>query len=148
MKIQVRDVVSYLGQDYVVEGIATWTLNGHTYPLVRAVDGETVLWIEPLRDDTDDRLLVMREVKDLAMAIPPPQTISYNNLTYVPRLAGSAMVQVTGNVPGRTPGTHQIWRYRAAGDLFLQIEEGAPGRVLALAGESVHKGMIDILPGK
>jgi len=147
MKIQVRDVVSYLGQDYVVEGVATWTINGQKYPLARAVDGDKVLWIEPLLHDTDDRLLVLREVHDLAMAVPPPQTISYQELTYVQRLAGPASVQLTGTVPGRSPGSHQLWRYRAAGDRFLQIEEEA-GRTRALVGESVHKGMIDILPGK
>src|SRR5260370_441959 len=47
MKIQVRDVVSYLGQDYVVEGVATWIVGGKTHPLARAVDGDTVLWVEP-----------------------------------------------------------------------------------------------------
>ena len=147
MKIQVRDIVSYLGQDYVVEGVATWTINGRQYPLARAVDGDAVLWIEPLHDDSEDRLLVLREVRDLAMAAPPPQAISYQNLTYVQRLAGPATVQIAGVVPGRSPGTHQVWRYRAAGDRYLQIEEDA-GRTRALVGESVHKGMIDILPGK
>ncbi|HEX3697077.1 MAG TPA: DUF4178 domain-containing protein [Polyangia bacterium] len=147
MKIQVRDVVSYLGQDFVVEGVATWALNGHNYQLARAVDGDAVLWIEPVRDDGDDRLLILREVRDLAMSVPPPQTISYQNLTYVQRLTGLGQVQITGNLPGHSPGSHQLWRYRAAGDRYLQIEEDG-GRTRALVGESVHKGMIDILPGK
>ena len=147
MKIQVRDVVSYLGQDYIVEGVATWTVGGKTYPLARAVDGDAVLWIEPVLDDADDRLLVLREVKDLVMAVPPPQSISYQNLTYVQRWGGPATLQIAGTVPNHTPGPHQVWRYRAAGDRILQIgDEG--GRVQTLAGESVHQGMIDILPGK
>jgi Domain of unknown function (DUF4178) len=147
MKIQVRDVVSYMGQDYVVEGVASWTVGGKTHPLARAVDGETVLWVEPLLDDTDDRLLVLREVKDLVMAVPPPQSISYQNLTYVQRWGGPATLQIAGSVPNRTPGPHQLWRYRAAGDRILQFDEEA-GRVHTLAGESVHQGMIDILPGR
>ncbi|HVR64206.1 MAG TPA: DUF4178 domain-containing protein [Polyangia bacterium] len=147
MKIQVRDVVSYLGQDYIVEGVATWMLGGKAHPLARAVDGEAVLWIEPALDDADDRLLVLREVKDLVMAVPPPHSISYQNLTYVQRWGGPAALQIAGSVPQRTPGAHQVWRYRAAGDRILQIEEEG-GRVHALAGESVHQGMIDILPGR
>ncbi|HET6280041.1 MAG TPA: DUF4178 domain-containing protein [Polyangia bacterium] len=147
MKIQVRDVVSYLGRDYIVEGVVTSQLNGRTYPLARAVDGDAVLWIEPLRDDMDDRLLVLREVRDLEMSVPPPESINYNGLTYVQRLYGRATTQVMGVVPGRAPGSYQVWRYRAAGDLYIQIEEGG-GRVFMLAGESVAKGMIDILPGK
>jgi hypothetical protein len=147
MKIQVRDVVSYLGQDYIVEGVMTWTINGRQHPLARAVDGDTVLWIEPVLDDMDDRLLMLHEINDLAMAVPPPQTINYQNLTYLLRLSGPATVQIAGSVPGRSPGSHQLWRYRAAGDRFLQIEEDG-GHTHALGGESVHKGMIDILPGK
>lgn len=147
MKIQVRDVVSYLGQDYVVEGVATWVVGGKSYPLARAVDGDTILWIEPPLDDADDRLLVLREIKDLVMAVPPPAAISYQNMTYLQRWGGPATLQVAGTVPNRSPGHHQIWRYRAAGDRVLQIEDEG-GRVQALAGESVHQGMIDILPGK
>jgi hypothetical protein len=50
-------------------------------------------------------------------------------------------------VPERTSGSVMLWRYRAAGDLYLHFEEGA-GRVAMLAGESVHPGMIEVLPGR
>jgi len=50
-------------------------------------------------------------------------------------------------VSGRTESAVDVWRYRAAGDLYLQIEHGTSGQVV-LYGESVHKGMIDVLPGK
>ena len=147
MKLQVRDVVSYAGRDYIVEGVATYQMGGKTTQLARAVDGDVVIWIEPAREETDDRLLVLREIRDLEMSVPPPESISYHELTYVRRLAGRATIEVSGQIPERSAGTAQVWRYRAAGDLFLQIEEGA-GRVSMLAGESVHRGMIDVLPGR
>jgi len=65
----------------------------------------------------------------------------------VQRLSGRATVEIAGRVPERTAGSVDVWRYRAAGDLFIQIEEGG-GRVFMLAGESVHRGMIDVLPGR
>ena len=147
MKLQVRDVVSYAGKDYIVEGLVTYQMGGKTSQLARAADGGVVLWIEPPRDETEDRLLILREIRDLEMSVPPPESISYHELTYVRRVAGRATLEVTGQVPERTTGNAQVWRYRAAGDLFLQIEEGA-GRVSMLAGESVHRGMIDVLPGR
>src|SRR5215831_15367663 len=129
MKIQVRDVVSYAGRDYIVEGVLTYQHGGKSSSqLARAVDGDLVLWIEPLREEADDRLLVLREIRDLEMSVPPPESISYHDLTYVRRLVGRATVEVAGQVPDRAGGSVQLWRYRAAGDLFLQIEEGA-GRV-------------------
>jgi hypothetical protein len=147
MKIQVRDVVSFFGRDYLVEGVVSYLVNGKRMQLARAVDGDAVLWVEPLRNDIDDRLLVFKEVRDLEMAIPPPASIFYNNATYLQRLTGKATVEVTGSVPERTAGTSQLWRYAAAGDLALHIESGSTGTWMA-AGESVHRGMIDILPGK
>jgi len=147
MRINPKDVISFAGRDYIVEGTATYHLGGKTFVLARAVDGEVVFWIEALRDEADDRLLVLREIRDLEIAVPPPESISYHELMYVQRLSGRASIEIAGRVPERASGSADVWRYRAAGDLFLQIEEGG-GRVFMLAGESVHRGMIDVLPGK
>ena len=147
MKIHVRDVVSFFGRDYLVEGVIGYQVNGKRFQLARAVDGEAVLWVEPLRDDADDRLMVFKEVRDLEMSIPPPASILYGNGTYLQRLTGKATLDVAGTVPERSAGVAQLWRYHAAGDLALHIESGASG-VWTAAGESVHRGMIDILPGK
>ena len=146
-KLKPRDIVSHLGRDYVVEGVLTYKLGGKTYLLARAVDGDVVLWIEPLMDDMDDRILILTEVRDLDIATPPPQSISYRGSAFVPRLSGQASVEIAGQVPGQSAGTREVWRYRAAGDVFLQIEARGDATVV-LHGESVHKGMIDVLPGK
>ena len=147
MKIHVRDVVSFFGRDYLVEGVIGYQVNGKRFQLARAVDGDAVIWVEPLHDDADDRLMVFKEVRDLEMAIPPPASILYGQSTYLQRLAGKATLEVTGAVPDRSAGTAQVWRYHAAGDMMLHIESG-PGGTWTAAGESVHRGMIDILPGK
>ena len=146
MKLRLRDILSYQGKDYVVEGLLTYRLDTRVYRMTRVVDGATVRWVEPPIDDADDRLLLLDEVTDLDLATPPPATISYHGKSYVPRLWGTATVEVAGKVPDRFAGSCEIWRYRAAGDLFLQIERW-PDRVVALAGESVHEDMVDVLPG-
>jgi hypothetical protein len=88
-----------------------------------------------------------REIRDLEMSVPPPSAIAYHDLTYVQRVATRATIALEGRVPERPSGSVMLWRYRAAGDLYLQLEEGA-GRVAMLAGESVHHGMIEVLPGR
>ena len=147
MSLRPRDVLGYLGRDYVVEGVLIYKLLGKAYPLARAVDGEVVLWVEPLMDEMDDRFLFLTEVRDLDIATPPPQSISYRQSVFIPRWSGRATVEIAGQVPGQVAGPRDVWRYRAAGDLFLQIEARPTGTV-TLFGESVHKGMIDVLPGK
>jgi hypothetical protein len=148
MKLQVRDAVSYGGHDYLVEGVVSYQSGAASWQLARAVDGDAVLWVEPQREDgrSDGRLLVLREVRDLEMAVPPPPAIAYHDLTYVQRFASRMRVALTGRVPERANGSLMVWRYRAAGDLYLQLEEAA-GRIATLAGESVHRGMIEVLPG-
>src|SRR5258708_33396885 len=71
MKIHVRDVVSFFGRDYLVEGVVGYHVNGKRFQLARAVDGDAVLWVEPARDEADERLMVFKEVRDLEMTIPP-----------------------------------------------------------------------------
>ncbi len=105
MSIKVRDIVSFAGRDYVVEGTASYLINGRMTVLARAVDGEVVLWIEsPHAPGGGDRLLVLREVRDLELAVPPPESISYHDLTYVQRLVGRAQVDLAGSVPERRLG--------------------------------------------
>jgi len=145
--INPRDILSYLGRDYVVEGVLSYQLPGRSFRLARVVDGDVVLWVELLTDEADDRLLVLQEVRDVAIGTPPPQSIAYRNSTFVQRFSGNAKLSVAGIVAGRTEPSTDVWRYRAAGDLYLQIETSPNGHI-ALYGESVHKGMIDVLPGK
>ena len=145
MKLRQQDIVSYQGQDFEVEGVVTYSLGGKAYPLARVVDGEDVRYCEPLMDDMDDRVLWLKEVDDLDTGAPPPPTIAYEGRSYVPRLSGTATVSIVGQVPGRAGTQVEMWRYRAAGDVFLQIEKWND-RVVILAGDSVHKGMIDVLP--
>jgi Domain of unknown function (DUF4178) len=143
--IKPRDVISYLGRDYLVEGVLGYKLNGKFFSLAKAVDGDTVLWVEPIVDAIDDRLLLMTEVHDLDVVAPPPQTIFYRKSAFLPRLAGTAVITLDGVIPERPAGTFEFWRYRAAGDLFLQIEARPAGTII-LFGEAIHKSMVDVLP--
>jgi hypothetical protein len=148
--IQIQDVLSFSGRDYVVEGTVTYRVAGKVQLFARAVDGDVVAWFESPVDGegrSADRLLVLHEIRDLDLTVPPPESISYHRLTYVQRLNARATLETSGNVPERAEGPVQLWRHRAAGDLTLQIEEGG-GRVFMMAGESVHRGMIEHLPGK
>jgi Domain of unknown function (DUF4178) len=143
MKIQIRDVLSLSGRDYLVEGLARVEVAGKTSIFARAVDGRDVLWVESA---AADRLLVLRQIDDLDLAAPPPESISYHDVPYVLRRSGRARLELSGLAPERTAGLAQIWYYRTAGDLHLQIEE-QDGRLFMLAGQTVHRGMIDLLPG-
>jgi len=48
-------------------------------------------------------------------------------------------------VPGCPSGKCELWRYRAAGGRFLQIEAW-PNKIRMLEGASVHRSMLEIRP--
>jgi hypothetical protein len=147
MKLHLKDVVSYAGTDYLVEGLITYRVGRRKRVLARLVDGARVLWMEPLVGELDERVLFLKEVHDLDMTAPPPANIYYKGQTYLRVLAGQAQVATSGRTPGRISGTCEVWRYRAAGDTFIQIEAWPDGLVV-LAGPSAHQGMLQILPAK
>jgi Domain of unknown function (DUF4178) len=147
MELHLKDIVSYSGTDYLVEGLVSYRVGRHKRVLARLVDGERVLWMEPLVGDLDERVLFLEEVRDLDMTTPPPANILYKGRTYLRVLAGQALVETSGQTPGRVSGTCEVWRYRAAGDTFIQIEAWPDGEVI-LAGPSADQGMLQILPAK
>ena len=147
MQLHLKDVVSYAGTDYLVEGLVVYRLGRHKRKLARLVAAERVLWMEPLVDEIDERVLFLAEVRDLDMTTPPPANIYYKGQTYLRVLAGQAEVATSGQTPGRASGTCEVWRYRAAGDTFIQIEAWPDGPVV-LAGPSAGQGMLQILPAK
>ena len=145
MKIQVKDIISFAGRDYVVEGTATYHLAGKPSVLARR-RRRRLFWIEAPRDEGEavsDRLLrCARSATSRSRCRRPDHRLPRPHLR--PAAGGTDTVELAGDVPERAAGPTEVWRYRAAGDLYLQIEEGG-GRVFMLAGESVHRGMIDIL---
>ena len=147
MELHLKDIVSYSGTAYLVEGLVSYRVGRRKRVLARLVDGERVLWMEPLVGELDERVLFLEEVRDLDMTTPPPANIIYKGRTYLRVLAGQALVETSGQTPGRVSGTCEVWRYRAAGDTFIQIEAWPDGQVV-LAGPSAAQGMLQILPAK
>lgn len=147
MQLHLKDVVSYAGTDYLVEGLISYRVGRRKRVLARLADGRRVLWMEPPSDDLHERVLLLEEVHDLDMTTPPPANIYYKGRTYLRVFAGHAQVATSGRTPGRSPGTCEVWRYRAAGDTFIQIEAW-PDALVVLAGPSAHQGMLQILPAK
>ncbi len=141
MNLNVNDRVGYQGVDYRVDEVLAYALADRTLVLVRLAGGGQVRFLEPAQSDAHDRVLVLSEIANLAIATPPPTTLYHGGESYLLRLSGTARVTADHGEP--RPCT--LWRYRAAGDQFLQIEHW-PDRVRTLAGASVHLGMLEMRP--
>jgi len=141
MKLRLGDKIGYQGIDYQVEGILAYVFAERTSYLARLVGGGQVRFAEPATNDAQDRALVLAEIEGIDITTPPPATIYHHGESYLLRLSGTAKVTVADGAVQ----TCTLWRYRAAGDLFLQIEQWSD-RVRMLAGASVHVDMLEVRP--
>lgn len=145
MNLHPRDIVGYQGIAFAVEGVLDYQLEGSGLRLARLGGGGQVRYLEIPSNAMADRMVVLAEIAPLDITTPPPATIYHGGESFLLKLSGMATVLVTGNVPGRAPGPCTLWRYRAAGGRFLQIEAWPDG-VRMLEGASVHQSMIEIRP--
>ena len=145
MKLHKNDRIGYQGIDYRVEGILAYALADRVLCLAHLVGPGQVRYLEPATSDDDDRVLVLAEIEKLDITTPPPDTIYYRGESYLLRLSGTAEVRGANGATDAAPGSCTLWRYRAAGDQFLQIEQW-PEKVRMFAGASVHRDMLEIRP--
>ena len=141
MKLNLGDRVGYQGIDHQVEAILTYTLADRVLCLARLVGLGQVRFLEQSVTGADDRVLVLTEIQGLDITTPPPATIYHRGESYLLKVTGAAKVTTAGG----DPRSCTLWRYRASGDQFLQIEQW-PDHVRMLAGASVHLGMLEIRP--
>jgi hypothetical protein len=152
VKLHLGDVVAYQAVDHKVEGILDYALADRTLRLVALVPAgapgpasSETCFVEPIV--AADRLLLLSEIPPLDISSPPPATIDYLGESYLLMLSGETTVSITGHVAGRKPGACRLWRFRAAGNQYLQIEQWTDGLCM-LAGTAIHKGMLEVRPAR
>jgi hypothetical protein len=143
VKLSPGDIVAYQAVDHRVEGLLDYTLPGRTLRLASLVADGRRRFVEPVV--VAERLLLLSEIEPLDIDSPPPATIYHRGESYLLKLSGQATVSITGQVTGRRPGTCRLWRFRAAGGQYLQIE-GWTDAIHMLGGTSIHKGMLEVRP--
>jgi Domain of unknown function (DUF4178) len=146
MKLHVNDIVAFGGTDYRVESVVAYRLPQATLDLARIVGAGQVRFLEMRESGVSDRALVLSEIDNLDITTPPPATIYHHGESYLQRMSGRAAIEATGDLPALAKSC-LFWRYRAAGDQFLQIEEW-PDRIRMLAGPSVHVDMLEVRPAR
>lgn len=143
--VQLGDTVDFAGIDYQVDGFCDYCLGDRTLRLARLRGATQVRYLEPAASEIANRVLLLVEVDNLDLSTPPPHTLYHGGESYLLRVSGTGEAQVKGESDGLPSGPCAVWRYRAAGDQFLQIERW-PNRIRTLAGPSVDRSMLEVRP--
>jgi hypothetical protein len=142
MKIRPGDTIGYQGTGFLVEQVLTYALADRSFNLVRmkSPDGQ-IRFLEIQPRDVLDRIPVLGGIPNLDITTPPPDTIYHRGESYLLAFSGRATV----TAPNADSATCTVWRYHAAGDLYLHLEEWPDG-VRTLEGASAHAGMLEVRP--
>jgi hypothetical protein len=141
MKLNLGDEVGYQGVGYRVEDLLLYALANGSFQLAQLVATGEVRFLEPPTNEASDRALVLAEIETLDITTPPPAIIYHRGESYLLRVSGAAKVTAANG----DAQTCTLWRYRAAGDQFLQIEQW-PDRARMFAGATVHVDMLEVRP--
>ncbi len=144
--IQVNDIVSYLGTDYLVETVLIYDDDGDEWFAYRLVDGADVVWLSAEKDDSLE-VGLYHEVSDLTFSAPPSDTIAYNGVDYTQDEWGRAMVTRISASGTKKLGSCTYFDYEAPGGKHLSVTQWGEGEFEVSVGESIRPTMLDILPG-
>lgn len=140
-----RDVVSYDGNDYVVEARFSYHSNGFTWYdyLLYDAGTDSRIWLSA-EDDDGLELAVYRVVPEWEPPASIGRGFNHNNVPYRVTEHGQATVEVTGPEDKRT--TVEYWDLSAAGGTKLLSVERWGDEMEASIGEPIKEYELKIYP--
>lgn len=140
-ELRTRDVVSYLGRDYLVEGVVTLGEGALRRRLARLCDGPDECWLLA----EGDELVLLRRASVEAPPLPPPESLLLETETYHLVDSGAGRAVHHGDVGTRTHDRARFWRYRGPGGRRAWLDDFRTTELLV--GEVVSAAMLEVLPG-
>lgn len=147
LNLQLNDIVSHFGTDYIIEGRLDYWDDGDTWVTYMLVDGDKVVWLAAEQDD-DIEASLWREVKDLRLADPMPEFIDYRGQRYRMVERGEARVNQQGKIARKTGVNLRYYEYETEDEEgLISVEDWGGGDVEVFVGEEINPAGLDILPG-
>jgi hypothetical protein len=145
MTLRVRDVVSWMGDTWIIEGRVTFTEMGRRWFAYRLVDGAQERWLRAEERDTVT-LHLTQEDPALRFDAAPGEQIIYDDHAWSLARRGEADVEHQGRTWRESVRRGEYFVYRGPGDRALFVEradEGFQGQV----GRRVEERQLELLPG-
>ena len=142
--IRLRDIVSYLGQDFIVEGVLRYDDDGWPWVTYMLVDGEDVRWLSV---EEDDKLEVsLWEEIDKPFGGDPPEFVEVRGIRFRMVEKGKARVTQEGETGKRQGLSVRYYDYESDGDEMLSVETWGSDTEVSFGYEIDPYGL-DIFPG-
>ncbi len=150
-----RDIVTWDGRDFVVEGVASYEEEGHRWSAGRVNDGTDEHWlVVGLERGGGLTARMLKLAPEIEMEGMPPEVLVTDDTRYRLDKRGTATVQVRGqtglnlrtDVATGTAERCRWWVYDAPGEGSVIVEQWG-GEYRVLRGKEVRPESIDLMPG-
>jgi len=144
-RLKVGDVVSYVGQDFIVQGKLIFREGGFEWVEYKVADATDVRWLE-VEEDDELWVALYKEVENFRVpGPPPPEVIEFQGDTYELEEQGYAVMRKEGDVGRRLLPECRYYDYEGPGDKVLSIEQWGENLEVSV-GTSVSPFALEIFP--
>lgn len=144
LNLQIDDIVSHLGTDYIVEGRIDYKEGAYQWVEYMLADGETIRWL-CVEDDDQLEVSLWEEIQDLHVTEPVDEILEYEGNEYKMIERGEAQASQKGDTGRKRARSVDYYDYRGPDDL-LGVEVWG-GEVEVFQGEEVDEVMLEVFPG-
>ncbi|MFB6265271.1 MAG: DUF4178 domain-containing protein [Bradymonadaceae bacterium] len=143
--LQLNDIVSHFGTDYVVEGRIDYEEGGYRWYEFMLVDGDDARWL-CVEEDDQLEVTLWQEIDDLMVDPPVPETLEYEGEEYRMIERGEARAVQKGKTGRKKHPEVKYWDFSGSGDSYLSVEEWG-GEIEVSKGTEVNLETLDVFPG-
>ncbi|MEM9135942.1 MAG: DUF4178 domain-containing protein [Cyanobacteria bacterium P01_F01_bin.42] len=144
--LQVGDIVQYRTEDWVVEGVLTYSEDGFDWVEYLLQEGDRIRWLSVEEDDMVE-VSMQEPVQDLYLQARPAEEIRYKNVDYRLVESGKASMTRVGNTLQRQAQTCRYFDFEGPDNKVLSVEDW-DGDWEVTCGESISVTDLTLLPGE
>ena len=146
LNLQINDIVSHFGTDYIVEGRLDHWEEGWTWVTYMLKDGDKTRWLSAEEDD-ELEVSLWREIDDLHLSGPrPPEFLEWRGVKFRMVEYGTARINQQGRTGRKTGLSADYWEYEGPNGEMLSVERWGNEYEVSI-GEEVNPYALEILPG-
>lgn len=144
-RLQLQDVVSCLGTDYIIEGRIDMEDEGDVWTSYMLADGHDIVWL-CVEDEDELEVSLWTEVEDCPIPEKPPEVVEYQGNRFQLIERGQAKASQLGETGQKSGKSVRYFDYNCAGqDVRLAIEIWR-GETEVYTGHDISASSVEIFP--
>lgn len=143
--LRIGDIISFMGQDFMVEGHLLYDDEGWTWDTYMLKDGDDIRWLSVEWDD-EREVSIWDELEGFEIEFPPPDEITHDGEVFAVDEKGSARAEHQGQTRRRQGARVEYVEYSGSNERSLSVEKWG-GDIEVSIGREINAYGLEIFPG-